>query len=262
MRVGGESMFEVDLTGRAVLDDFTEEVGIGIITPFDLVLDREYWRWLPENASLHITRTPTVELPVGIEFVSLISQAAVIMRAVRDLAIASPEVIAYACASGSFVEGLAGEARLRAAMEEAGAKRAVTTSGALLEALQALDAKRVAVGTPYDGEVTERLSRFLAEAGRDTVSNAFLGLTGDIFRVSADSVRALAIAVDRPEADAVFLSCTNLRTFRVLPELEKELGKPVLSANQVTMWAALRAAGLADDWHRPPPSPLWGRSAW
>jgi len=253
-------VIEVNLTGEAVLDDFSDEVGIGIITPFDLVLDREYWRWLPENASLHVTRTPTVELPVGIEFASLVSQAAVVMRAVKDLAIAAPEVVAYACTSGSFVEGIAGEARLRAAMEEAGAKRAITASGALLTALEALDIKRVAVGTPYDGEVTEKLSDFLAEAGYDTVSNAFLGLTGDIFRVSADSVRALAKAADRPDADAVFLSCTNLRTFRLLPDLERELGKPVLSANQVTMWAALRAAGLADEWDVPPPSPQYRES--
>lgn len=254
-------MIEVDLSGEAVLDDFTGEVGIGVITPFDLVLDREYWRWLPENASLHVTRTPTVELPVGIEFASLVSQAAVIMRAVKDLAIADPEVVVYACTSGSFVEGLAGEARLRSAMEEAGARRAITASGALLTALEALGSRRVAVGTPYDGEVTQKLSQFLSEAGYETVSNAFLGLTGDIFRVSAGSVRALALAADRPDADAVFLSCTNLRTFRILPELERELGKPVLSANQVMMWAALRAAGLADDWEIPPPSPLSGPRA-
>lgn len=84
-----------------------------------------------------------------------------------------------------------------------------------------------------------------------------LGLTGDIFRVSHTTVRDLAIAADRPEADVVFLSCTNLRTFGALAEMEEELKKPVLSANQVTVWAPLRAAGLAGNWHRPPPVPAW-----
>ena len=250
-------MINVDLSGEAILEDRTEEVGIGIIAPFDLVLDREYWQWVPENVSVHITRTPTRELPMGAEFAAAVSDAEVVAQATRDLGIAMPEVTAYACTSGSFIQGLDGEARLRAVMEQAGAKRALTTSGALLQALEALGAHRVAVGTPYDGEVTGRLSEFLAEAGYETTSNAFLGLTGDIFRVSHATVRDLAVAADRPEADVVFLSCTNLRTFGALAEMENELKKPVLSANQVTVWAALRAAGLADNWHRPPPVPAW-----
>jgi maleate isomerase len=250
-------MISVDLSGEAILDDRAEEVGIGMIAPFDLVLDREYWQWVPETVSIHLTRTPDRELPVGIEQAAAVSDIAVVAQATRELSIAVPEVTVYACTSGSFVGGLAGEARLVAAMEEAGARRALTTSGALLEALEALGARRVAIGTPYDAEVTTRLSEFLAEAGYETTSNAFLGLTGDIFRVSHKSVRRLAVAADRPEADAVFLSCTNLRTFGILAEIEHELGKPVLSANQVTMWASLRAARLANDWHRPPPAPDW-----
>ncbi len=46
------------------------------------------------------------------------------------------------------------------------------------------------------------------------------------------------------DADALFLSCTNLPTFGLLGELERRFGMPVLSANQVTMWAAMRAAGV------------------
>jgi maleate isomerase len=250
-------MIDVDLTGEAILDDSTHEIGIGIVAPFDLVLDREYWQWVPETVSLHITRTPNLELPVGAELATAVGDADVVARATRDLAGAEPEVTVYACTSGSFIGGLAGEKRLRKVMEKAGGTQALTTSGALLWALEALDARRVAVGTPYDGEVTAKLSEFLAEAGYETTSNAYLGLTGDIFRVSHKTVRDLAVAADRPGADAVFLSCTNLRTFGVLPEIERELEKPVLSANQVTMWAALRAAGLASDWHRPPAAPHW-----
>lgn len=250
-------MINVDLTGKAILEDRTEAVGIGIIAPFDLVLDREYWQWVPETVSVHLTRTHSLELPVGVELARAVSAAEAVAQGTRDLASAAPAVTVYACTSGSFVDGLAGEARLRSVMEEAGAKRSVTTSGALLRALEALGARRVAVGTPYDAGVTAKLSEFLAEAGYETTSNAFFGLTSDIFRVSRASVRDLAIAADRPEADAVFLSCTNLRTFDVLPEIERELGKPVLSANQVTMWEALKVAGLAGTWHRPPPAPSW-----
>lgn len=252
-----ESMINVDLTGEAILDDRAEEVGIGVIVPFDLVLDREYWQWSPETVSVHITRTPNRELPVGAELAAAVSDTEVVAQATRDLAIAAPEVTVYACTSGSFIEGVEGEARLREVMEQAGARQALTTSGALLQALEVMGARRIAVGTPYDSEVTDKLSEFLSEAEYETTSNAFLGLTGDIFRVSHKTVRDLAVAADRSEADAVFLSCTNLRTFGVLADIEQELGKPVLSANQVTMWAALRAAGLASDWRRAPAAPHW-----
>jgi maleate isomerase len=46
-------------------------------------------------------------------------------------------------------------------------------------------------------------------------------------------------------ADALFISCTNLPTYDVIPQLEAELRIPVLSANQVTAWAALHSIGIA-----------------
>lgn len=62
--------------------------------------------------------------------------------------------------------------------------------------------------------------------------------------IAYDAVRQMAELVDHPGAEAIFFSCTNLRTFDVIEELEQKLDKPVLSANQVTMWAALKTAGL------------------
>ncbi len=59
-----------------------------------------------------------------------------------------------------------------------------------------------------------------------------------------ESVYELVLAADHPDAEAVFIACTNLTTYDVIGPLERALGKPVLSANQVSIWAALRAAGL------------------
>lgn len=237
----------------AELEEPGKESGIGIVAPFDLALDREYWGYVPEHVSVHITRTPHVGSPMNVEFAEAVGEEAVVMRATRDLTLIDPAVVAYACTSGSFVRGLAGEERIRRCMEEAGARRAITTSGALLEALRAVRARRVAVATPYDREVTGRLTAFLQEAGFEIVSVAYLGLKGDIYRVGYDTVRELTLAADVPEADAIFISCTNLRTFDIIAEVEQRTGKPVLSANQVTMWSALKAAGV------PPPRQLGHR---
>jgi maleate isomerase len=217
--------------------------GIGVVAPFDLALDRELWRWTPEPVSLYVTRTPYLDVDVSVELAEALNDLDAIADACRSVSIAAPAVTAYLCTSGSFVSGIAGEAALRTAMEAGGARCAVTTSGALLTALSALGARRVAVATPYDAAVTERLLAFLAEAGIATTGSSHLGMGADIWRVSADTVRALARATPLDGADAVFLSCTNLPTYDVIPSLEQELGIPVLSANLVTMWAALRRLG-------------------
>jgi maleate isomerase len=216
-----------------------------VVAPFDLALDRELWRWVPDDVSLYITRTPYVAEPVSIELAEAVSDETAVSQGTRNVMAAGPLVVAYACTSGSFVHGVAGERNLAAAMRAAGAPAAVTTSGALLEALTALRVRRVAVATPYVAGVTTRLHDFLAEAGVVTVSSAHLGLTGDIWKVPYETTAQLVRDADSTTADAVFVSCTNLATYDLIGPLERELGKPVLTANQVTMWAALRVARAA-----------------
>jgi len=219
--------------------------GVGVIAPFDLALDREMWRWAPDDVSLYVTRTPYVDEPVSVELAQAVSDERAVLDGTRDLIAAQPLVVAYACTSGSFVCGMAGERSLVRTMQAAGARRALTTSGALVEALAALKVRRLAVATPYVADLTALLHDFLAEAGVGAVSSAHLGLAADIWKVPYDTTAELVRAADSTDAEAVFVSCTNLPTYDLIAPLERELGKPVLTANQVTMWAALRVAGVA-----------------
>ena len=216
---------------------------IGIIVPFDFALDREYWQYTGPDASLHITRTPYQSGPVSLELVSAVADPAVVAQATRSLLKIAPHVIAYACTSGSFSEGSAGERGLRETMLRAGARAAMTTSGALVEALRALEVRRIAVGTPYVAAIGRRLVTFLESTGFEPVSLVNMELQDGICDVGDDEVVRLAERTIRPGAEALFLSCTNLPTVHLLAPLERRLGIPVLSANQVTMWAALQMAG-------------------
>jgi maleate isomerase len=220
-----------------------EQTGIGVVVPYDFALDRELWRWVPDDISLHLTRMPYVPLAATMEMAIHVSDPALVANGATEVKAVSPLVTAYACTSGSFVGGLAGETALVAAMTEAGAPAAVTTSGALLTALRHLDIARIATATPYTADITAGLSGFLAEAGFDVVAASGLGLTSDIWTVPYDVTAQLVRDTDRPDAEAVFISCTNLPTYDVIAPLEAELGKPVLTANQVTMWSALTLAG-------------------
>lgn len=218
---------------------------IGVVAPFDFALDDEYWRLLPAQVGIVATRTPYVKLPVGLQLAEAVSDISEVTSAVRALSAAHPAAVIYACTSGSFVDGLAGERRLREAIAGAAGAPAVTVSGALLDAITTIGVRTLAIGTPYDLAVTDRLGTFLAEAGHQVVHSACLGLAGDIAKVDRATVQSLAEAADSPDADAIFLSCTNLRTIDILTSLEQQLGKPVLSANQVAVWAALRAGSLS-----------------
>ncbi|GAA1904311.1 maleate cis-trans isomerase family protein [Streptantibioticus ferralitis] len=221
--------------------------GVGVVAPFDFALDRELWRWVPDDVSLHLTRTPFVPVEVSLDMARIVSEHETLREAVRALHAVKPEALAYACTSGSFVGGVAGERAMSAAMSQASevALPAVTTSGALRAALAEIGARRIAVVTPYTRSVTDSLEAYLREAGIAVTGRAYLGLTREIWRVPYRDVVDMARSAVVGAADALFISCTNLPTYDVIPQLEAELRLPVLSANQVTMWAALRCIGAA-----------------
>lgn len=215
--------------------------GVGVVAPFDFALDRELWRWAPDDVTLHVNRLPFVPVPVTVDMAAALSDGEGVARATRDLLAPEPLVVAYACASGSFVDGDLGQRKLRDSILSAGAPAAVTTSGALIDALSLLQCSRIAVVTPYVDSVTERLLSFLTEHGIETVSSVGLGLLNHIWKVTYSEVVQAVREVDVAEAEAIYISCTNVLTYDIVEPLERMLGKPVIAANQVTMWGALRA---------------------
>ncbi|MFD5497033.1 maleate cis-trans isomerase family protein [Streptomyces sp. GDS52] len=163
---------------------------------------------------------------------------------VGELRRAGVDAVVWACTSGSFVRGWEGaQEQVRALARTAGTP-ASSTSFAFVHAAREIGARRVAVGATYPDDVAALFTDFLA-AGSVTVT----GVTSSGIITAAEvgtwgeaELFALARAADHPDARAVLLPDTALHTLAHLPALEKELGKPVLTANQVTVWEALRLA--------------------
>ncbi|GFZ84815.1 maleate cis-trans isomerase family protein [Nesterenkonia alkaliphila] len=249
-------------------------IPVGAVVPYDMALDRELRQFSQdeygfEQLDLLFTRTPFQPMAVTVEQAREISRPDQIADALRATSATGPAGYIYGCTSGSFVRGLAGERRLAETMAAAGAEAAaaarfavdtagaydstspelaaqpfaVTTSGALLEAAQLLGVTRIAAATPYDEAIGALFGRFFAEAGMQLVHTANLGRSGRIWTVPWEVTYDLVRAADHPEAEAVLVACTNLPTYEILDQLEQDLGKPVLSANQTTVWSALRQAG-------------------
>jgi maleate isomerase len=152
------------------------------------------------------------------------------------------KVIAYGCTSGSMVIG---EDTVFARLREARPGVECTTPPtAAMAAFAVLGMRRIAVLTPYVDAVNERVRSYLAGRGLDIVSfGSFHRRTDpEIASIVPESIAEAAVALDRPDSDGLFISCTALRTLPVIEALEEKLGKPVVTSNQAMAWHALRLA--------------------
>src|SRR3954465_11977254 len=91
-------------------------VGVGVVVPYDFALDREIWRWVPDEVDLFVTRTPNLPLRADVEMARRISCDEAVRAGTRDVLAVEPDVVLYLCTSGSFVRGVAGEHRIREVM--------------------------------------------------------------------------------------------------------------------------------------------------
>ncbi len=153
-------------------------------------------------------------------------------------------VCLWACTSASFAFGVEGAQRQAQDLVDALGVPASSTSLAFLSASKALGLKRVAVAATYPEELSNAFRAFMETGGVEVIHMGCLGVwTGDeVALIERDEVLRFACANDHPEAEAVLIPDTALHTVDFLPELEAAVGKTVLTANQVTMWEALRLA--------------------
>jgi maleate cis-trans isomerase len=215
---------------------------IGLLVPSsNTTVEPEFYRALPRGITLHTARL----------YLTRIAPEA-ILQMVQDmetqaklLASADVDVIVLGATAPSLLKGLGYDRELIAKIEAATGRRATTTSTALIEALRHVGARRVVLGSAYDEKVNGIAKTFLEASGMEVLATEGLALVDNLIvgRLSPDTAYDLAIKVNRPEADAIALSCTNWQTMDAIDRIERETGKPVVSTTQATIWAALRAIG-------------------
>ena len=198
----------------------------------------------PSGVGLHFTR---VAIPDSITVESLEAQADLLAEAAALLLPdGSLDVVCYACTSGSLVIG---EDRvLRELTKGAPAAKATSLITGVIRALRQVGARRLVVGTPYLEAINERERSYLEKAGFEvlTIEGLDIEHDSDMVRVTPEYLEAFALSLDRPDADALFLSCGALRTLEIVERLENRIGKPVIVSNQAMIWDTLRLAGVAD----------------
>jgi maleate cis-trans isomerase len=181
------------------------------------------------------------------------SQIAHLPENVALLAMVAPKVIVLAHTATSYTLGKKGEAELVARMQRKTGIPFITAFGSVLAALAHLGVRRVALGTPYDADATAKSKANLEAHGIEVASVGRLDNVKNIYDETAERAYGLARQVDVPQAEGVFLSGVGMPTLATLEKMERDLGKPVVSAAAAMMWNALRLAGVSD------PIPGFGR---
>lgn len=217
------------------------EIGL-IAVATDHAIESELRLFLPaEQAAVYVTR---VRLPDRYDLASLRATADELAAATALLVPGSPlDVLAYGCTSATVAIGEdAVFARLR---RDRAAVPCTTPITAAMAAFAHLGATRVALLTPYPRAVHEAVAGYLGGRGIAVADQTHLGIDSDaaISRVTAPQLFAAVRRLDLATADAVFLSCTSLRTAAMIDALEAETGRPVIASNRALAWHCLQLAG-------------------
>jgi maleate isomerase len=206
------------------------DVRIGVLVPAsNVVVEAELPRLFPPSVSMFCARVGAGgELPQAFDAMS-----ADLEPESRKLAQVEPHAVAYACTSGSFDLGGRSDAQLRRQISKAAGAPATTATSAALWRLRELEVERIVFCSPYETEVHEAGVRHFEASGFHVTNGRHLGLTSNaqVSSVPGDQLCELVRQSWVDGADAVFLSCTGLRTSAILGPLAQELGVPVVSAN-------------------------------
>jgi maleate isomerase len=226
---------------------------VGLLVPStNFVAEIEIARMMPEEVTVHTSRCMLEDAADQAGKVdALLAMSRNVLRAAREVACVKPKVIAWACTSGSFLQGAEQEGDMEKEIQSATGIPAVTTSTAMIEAMRALGIRKLALVTPYIDEINRNQVRFIETLMKEVkiVSLYGLGMLSSFAKneLEPESAYDAALKGDAQDADGVFISCTAWRTIEVIGALEKRLNKPVLSSNQATGWAILTRMGLRGD---------------
>jgi maleate cis-trans isomerase len=234
-----------------------------VIYPDNSDLDDDCYQLVPPGVTVHVSRhyaPPFGETSESIhEAHRLYLSGGHIEEGAKRLAPIHCDAVGYMCVSCSLVRDPGHDRRMIEVVEKTARCPATTGTTAIITALRTLGIKRVAFASPYDAGRNELFRLVLSAAGIAIVSFQVLEIPPAV-REFFESVglyrlrhiRSLEVAyrlgqrADCREAEAIVIGSTNFHTGPMIESLEQDLGKPVITGNQATMWHAMRLAGVQE----------------
>lgn len=216
---------------------------IGLIVPANnSVIEPEFWSALPSGVAAYATR---VRAKGELTPAAVRRMEGDVDAAVETIASTGVDVIAYCDMVTTFI--------MQPGWNEEAVERFRARTGvpvisawtALRDALAAVGARRLALGTPYPSAIHALAVSFFRERGFDVGSEATLDIAAmrEVPAVGRERLLPFVRALDTAACDAVVLLATDLPTFDLIADLESEIGRPVLGSNQTLLWSALAVLG-------------------
>ncbi len=222
---------------------------IGVLVPFTNVnLEPDMQLLCPAACTVHFERLGDYdadEIPDAKQMSGLGSSN--LNESLRLISGVRPKAILYGCTSATLTHGAQFDRNLASTIEKTSASTSITAAGALLCALRALNVQHIGFASPYVGEINQLAIDFLASENFTTVSQYEIEQELDNYgqgELTPQEVFELAIKADHNDAEAIVLSCTDMRSVEAIAEIENATGKPVVTSNQAMIFELCLKLGL------------------
>jgi maleate isomerase len=214
-----------------------------MIPASDAVVERDFARFFPQRISFHVARLmQDVEAAAG-GTSNLDGMIDYVQEAARALRPVEPDMILFCCTSASFYRGPRWNRVLDDQVSTLTGRPTVSTSTALLRALDALRARTIYLVTPYPEKLNQNECEFFGANGVNVSGVHTFGCTYSRQIADVTPSRILGSVVEQrsaaASADCILISCTGLRSLEIAEEAERATGLPVITSNMASLWAAL-----------------------
>ena len=222
-------------------DFYKASLGL-IVLKSDETIEQEFRSIINNNISLLHSRIPCHPKVTP----ETLSQMEIDLPAAAELlpTTAGYDVIGYACTSASTIIGTD---KVKSLIQSKHANTQVTDPiDSVIKAMKKLNCKKIAFVSPYSATVTEVLKNYLEKQSFQITDIICFDEDNDsvVAKISEhDTLRAI-VDVNNSSNEAVFASCTNLKTFNIINEAEKSIKKPVISSNLALAWNMLNISGV------------------
>ena len=237
-------------------DGLSTKARIGLLTPhLDPVPETELQVMAPTGVTIHVARVPlgmvdtngNIVPEIGPDVAKAFSEPPAIDNAVKLLEPLNLAAIIYAFTSSSYIMGIEGDEQLKARLSVLGRGIPIIIQTiALVAALRALEIKKIALIHPpwYTSELDNLGAVYFTQAGFEVVFHASANLSEDYGDIPPDKIFDWIKSNIPIDVDSIVIGGGGFRAIGIINELESVLGKPVITANQASLWHALAVSDV------------------
>ena len=150
------------------------------------------------------------------------------------------DCVAYGCTSGTIAAGYSSIfEKINLAKPDTKVTTPITSA---VNALKALKINKLSIFTPYTDEINRSVINYFKKENIEISELSYFDIASDldIGKVDPEHLFDVLIKKDLSNSDALFISCTALPALSIISDLEKKMGKIVLSSNQTLIWDTLK----------------------